>query len=160
MSVQQVSDPLPYDVASLVSVEFVKACQSSDIITSQLLELVETRVPVKSWPCALAAFKRLGSHYFLVDGLLVVKRDITPVPVVPWSLCIELVVSLHRELAHIGRDKMLHLLRQHVFHPNLYMVARDVCATCPECQLMKVARIVHMPPTLKIVTEYPFELVA
>ena len=80
--------------------------------------------------------------------------------VVPWGLLIDVVVYLHRELAHLGRDKMLHLIRQHLFHPNLYMAVRDTCSSCPECQIMKVARQVHVPPTMKIVTSYPFELMA
>ena len=60
----------------------------------------------------------------------------------------------------MGRDKLLDLLSHIVWHPSKYKVIIDICTTCHQCQLFKIHPTVILPPTLKIVAKYSFQLVA
>lgn len=52
--------------------------------------------------------------------------------------------------ASIGRDKLVELLTEHVFHPSLYKVTQDIATTCVHCQLQKVSfqvlKLLHCLP--------------
>ena len=152
-------EQLPAEVTSLVSEFSVRREQEIDPIISMLIENAAVTAR-ELWPSELSSFGKSSYDFYVKEGLLYCKVGRCQSVVVSWSLLVRIVVSLHSALAHIGRDKMLHLLRQHVFHPNLYMAVRDVCQSCPDCQIMKVSRQVYLPPMLKIVTSFPFELVA
>ena len=39
---------------------------------------------------------------------------------------IEVVDKVHRQLAYIGRHKMLHVLRGHFWHPSLDKISREM----------------------------------
>ena len=159
VELQTVEEPLPPQVSPLLDELSVQRVQENDPTISKLREYV-SRVPRKQWPCEPVGFYKRAYDYQLDDGLLYCKFLKYLAVVVSWDLLVQIATCVHLSLAHIGRDKMLHLLRQHIFHPNLYMVVRDICQSCPECQVRKVSRQVYVPPTLKIVTSVPFELVA
>jgi hypothetical protein len=80
--------------------------------------------------------------------------------VAPNKMYVEVALLLHHEFAHIGRDKLLHVLDSLMWHPARYKVANDITTTCPTCQKTKVYASQVVPPTLKIKSEYPFELMA
>ena len=82
------------------------------------------------------------------------------VVVVPFRVCVDLAVSLHYNLAHVGRDKIASLMSTMIWHPKWYEVGSDVCASCEVCQRYKDGGIRVIPPTMKIITAYPFELMA
>ena len=67
---------------------------------------------------------------------------------------------LHYNFAHVQRDKLLDLLFDRMWHPSKYNVAHDVCTTCHQCQITKEFSTPLVTPTLKMKTEYPFELMA
>ena len=152
-------ESLPVEISPFLEEGSVKHDQKSDPSISSLGECVLS-VPRKEWPTGLSGFCRTSYDYQFRDGVLFCKSGVNLTVVVSWNLLVRIVLALHLLLAHIGRDKMLHLLRQHIFHPNLYMAVRDVCQSCPDCQIMKISRQVYVPPTLKILTSSPFELVA
>ena len=153
-------DLLPESVTPLLTEEAVIHSQRTDVILSRLVDCFTKEMPRKEWPRELEYFKRQYLQYIFRDNMLLCNIHGRNVVVVSMDLIIRLAMILHRELAHVGRDKVLYLMRQHVFHPNMYMVVRDVTVSCPDCQFVKVARQVQVPPTLKIITMYPFELVA
>ena len=47
-----------------------------------------------------------------------------------------------------------------VWCPSKNRIISDVCTTCHTCQTMKEYSTQFVPPTLKIVSHYPFELMA
>lgn len=114
----------------------------------------------KNWPRALSSFKRHASYLSVVDEVLMYQNNDRSVPVISFGLMVEIILVLHHQLAHIGRDKILGLVSDQFFHPSIRKVADDICTTCEKCQLYKVRPMNVLPPTVKIVTNRPFELVA
>ena len=70
-----------------------------------------------------------------------------------------MILVLHYEMAHLGQNKLLSLIAEHVWHPSVSKVAADVTQKCVSCQKMKVSPTIQ-PPITKIVTASPFDLVA
>ena len=95
----------------------------------------------------------------MVNGAVVYSNP-EPMLVISFYYLVELCLALHFQFAHVGRDKLLDLLSHIVWHPAKYQVINDICTTCHQCQLFKVHPTVILPSTLKVVTEYSFELVA
>jgi hypothetical protein len=80
--------------------------------------------------------------------------------VIPFESLVALATATHRSVAHIGREKLLDLMRKNVWHPRLNKVVEDVCTTCFKCQRNKVSGQRIAPPTIKIQAKYPFDLLA
>jgi hypothetical protein len=107
--------------------------------------------------------KPFGHHLVncrLVEDLVVINVGERVVPVVTFEIIADFAVMLHYELAHVGRDKVLKLITEMCWHPKMYKIVNDVCTTCSQCQLSKITSSPIVPPTLKINTSYPFEMVA
>ena len=64
------------------------------------------------------------------------------------------------DMAHIGTFKLLKLVGAHVWHPSLIQTVRDACSSCSVCQMGKAASILVLPPTIKVRTAFPFDMVA
>ena len=72
----------------------------------------------------------------------------------------EVCYKTHTQLAHLGRHKLIEVVTRHFWHPAVDRVAREICASCTHCQLYKIASQQVVPPTIKIQSQYPFDLVA
>ncbi|RXG54092.1 hypothetical protein Avbf_16316 [Armadillidium vulgare] len=79
---------------------------------------------------------------------------------VSFNFAVQVAIINHHEFAHIGQNKLYALLEWIIWHPKLRMICKDISMTCHHCQLGKVSNIYHAPPTIKINTRFPFELVA
>ena len=112
----------------------------------------------KDWASNLKEFKRFGNKLFILDDVLVFGDS--RVIVVPFSVVLELAISIHFNFAHVGRDKLNALLDKLVWHPGKSKLIAEICKTCYTCQVFKDNNSAVLPPTLKIATSYPFELVA
>ena len=78
----------------------------------------------------------------------------------PFNLIMDIVFKTHTQLGHIGTSKLHNTVLGQFWHPALEKVCRDVCSCCTHCQLNKVHRLHIQPPTLKVQTKYPFQLLA
>jgi transposase InsO family protein len=105
-------------------------------------------------------FIRYRAELGLEDGLLVRYYNNKVVTVVTIPLLIEIIYKTHISTAHIGRQKLVHLVQQHFWHPGLDEIARDICSSCRHCQLFKISSQLISPPTIKIQAEHPYDLVA
>ena len=109
--------------------------------------------------------KHLTTIKFDHSGLLV--KELQPKhlqePVFPYLIpfipACDLVRTAHEQNAHVGRDKLYHLVQPYVFHPVLGKVIADVTRTCDHCQRSKSYAVRPTPPTLKISSQKPFEKV-
>jgi transposase InsO family protein len=159
------TDPGIVDTEAILSmlpftVEAITITQQNSTVLQELQLCISENIPVKDWPNELGEYVS-AVNKLVVDGEGVIwYQGAIAVVVITHELLVDLAVRVHRNMAHIGRDKAVHLLKQHVWHPQLYRVCQDVCITCEHCQIMKVARQCCVPPTLKIRTQFPFELVA
>jgi hypothetical protein len=82
------------------------------------------------------------------------------VPVVSFSLLVELSIHLHWQMSHSGRNKLIDSLKESAWHPSLSEVAADISASCSVCQFNKVSSMSTPPPVMKIQTAGPFDLIA
>lgn len=111
------------------------------------------------WPPALSRYRRYRSFLSVRNGLVVMAKPGGPsVGVITFTLLVEMALVLHHHVAHPGRQKLIAMISEHVWHPSMSKVAEDVTRTCPSCQRMKVSSI-KQPPTIKIHTSRPYELV-
>ena len=131
--------------------------QSNDHVLQKLKNLVGKGTPTKNWPSYLNSFKRHNKHLKVKRDLLYYAGDKVVVPV---TVLTDIAILLHNSYAHIGRDKLLHLVGEMVWHPSKYSIINDISTTCYNCQVRKVSSNHQSPPVLRIVTHYPFELVA
>ena len=80
--------------------------------------------------------------------------------VVSFPFTVEIIHKVHVQLAHIGRHKLLHVLKGQFWHPSMDKVSREICRSCNYCQLNKVNLQQVVPPTLRIESPFPFYIVA
>lgn len=78
---------------------------------------------------------------------------------VPFIPACDLVRIAHETNAHVGRDKLIHLIQPHIFHPSLSTIIQDVLKSCEHCTCYKVYSTSKKPPIHKIQTSRPFQLV-
>lgn len=112
------------------------------------------------WPKYLSQYKKHQCSLEVRNGVLMHKSaDGEWVFVVPFKFLVEIMLVIHYQMSHIGRQKLMELVKQYVWNPNLSRVAGDVTRSCDLCQRLKVSHIAA-PPIQKISTSCPFELVA
>ena len=104
-------------------------------------------------------FKRWAKYIHLRDGLLIKHDGIESPVIVCYSLLVDLVATTHVKLNHIGRLKLLGVLKPYFWHPALENTCREVCRTCKHCQFYKTHNQ-DLVPTRKIESRFPFELSA
>ena len=145
------------ELTTLISLEQIQRLQRR---SSQLTSLRRCLSRESSkWPKSLLRFRRYCKELVVVDGIVYLQIEGRLVYVVTFQFLIEVVLVLHYEMAHPGRDKLCDLVRHHIWHPSLAKVTKDVTRTCNLCQKLKVSSTVS-PPLRKIRTTQPFELVA
>jgi hypothetical protein len=145
----------------LISRDELVHVQNSDRVVSTLKSYVVERVPVSDWCDGdVRQFKRSSRKLRVQCDLLVIDNADDFVPVIPFSLLVDITFKVHRKLAHIGKHKMMSVLSKQFFHPDMYKVVADICSSCNHCQLYKVSSQLKLPPTIKIKAHYPFDLVA
>lgn len=127
--------------------------------TLGLLKLkLKNCVPTARWPNKLRLYKKHAGSLKLINNVLVNGESSRPL--MPFKTLCQCAVTLHREYAHVGRDKISHLIRSCLFHPSIFKVTNDVTRSCHQCQVTKISPLTIIPPTLKIHTAQPYELVA
>ena len=92
--------------------------------------------------------------------MLVKGTSLSDPIVIAFPFLVKILARVYQKLSHIGRDKLMHIVKQYFYHPALEKVARDLCRSCKHCQLFKTNNQPIAPPILKIVTRYPFDLLA
>ena len=142
--------------SSALSSHEIRAIQTDSVI-SKVITLVLSTAEI--WPNELADFRRYRNQLRLDNGILYYDRGTFNAYVVTFTLLVEVLLMIHHKLNHIGRQKLVELTSQHVWHPEMQNVAGDVCTSCHVCQTMKIMPTVT-PPMMKIRTTRPFELVA
>mgnify|MGYP000628023706 CR=1 FL=1 len=158
------------------SVSFQIACEGNELRLSSVVDIREVITMQKKssilctvkdflqkqetlWPKQIMRFKRYKDKLKIVDDTLIYNGGEHLAYVVTFNLLVEILLVVHHKMAHLGRQKLIELVRQHIWHPSLSRCAGDITSTCDSCQRLKVMPIVA-PPVMKIQTFHPFELVA
>ena len=136
--------------------------QEQNFALNSLRKRVGNRVTPKRWTNpSLNQFKRSFNSLKIVNNLLVksIDSDLQAI-VVSFELATEVIHKVHNKLAHLGRHKLLHLVKRQFWHPAMDKIAKEICRCCLYCQLNKVNVQGESPPTLKININEPFEMAA
>lgn len=145
----------------LIDEDTLKFHQKADRQVKELYSAISRSLPVPNWSPRLNPFRRMSSRFEITDGLLVYRiPQSTSVPVIPRTLLIRVVTTYHVDQAHLGRDKLVALIRAQYWSPYISEVISDICSACPTCQTTKITGVMISPPMLKIQCSYPFELVS
>ena len=135
--------------------------QQSDHAIKLLISKVKNMIEPKQWKNkCLFRFKRYASNLILDNGVLFCNFKSKTIPVSPFNFIVEVILRIHWDMGHIGRNKLIDLLQANLFHPEIASIAADVCSSCLHCQMVKVSSQVHEPPMLKIQPDGPFSLIA
>ena len=112
---------------------------------------------------------RYKRHYSAIqsnaDGVLVKELPLEHLGtcvypyLVPFVAARDFVRLAHTGNAHVGREKLLHLVQPYIFHPSLKFIVSDVARTCNHCQSTKPYSSSRSPPVLRIQSTKPFEKV-
>ena len=108
----------------------------------------------------LKQFKRYNPDLYIDTDILYKKHKNQDLTVLPFSIMVDVAVKTHEQLSHIGCNKLSNLISNQFWHPAIENICRDVCRACIHCQFYKVHSQHLKPPTLKIETGHPFEIVA
>lgn len=108
----------------------------------------------------LKQYKRDSRWYRVECDLLVIDKDNRVLPLTPFEFSVDIVLRVHKQMAHIGKHKLENLVKRHFYHPAVNKIIADICTSCNHCQLFKVSSQSKSPPTLRIVSRYPYDLVA
>ena len=144
----------------LTNNDLVKEVQSRCGELKSLHKCLKDSVAPKNWPSSISRYRRFAKKLSICDGILVFQGNNVSIVLVPFSIVTELALTIHAEFAHLGRDKMNDLLYKLVWHPCKRTIISDVCTTCHTCQVTKSFGSPIVPPTLKIASHRPFELMA
>lgn len=146
--------------SALISVDHLREIQANHRQLQNIIRMVGSGMSNKNLPHNLKSFKRVWSDFEVHDGLLFRRDKDRLVSVVTFNYLVSLVMNTHLQQCHIGIFKLSILLKKYIWHQSLMKVVRDVCKTCSICQMCKVSCQVVVPPTLRITTSGPFDLVA
>jgi hypothetical protein len=145
-------------LTNLIERDQILKMQKSD---RQLIALRKQLVQKNDiWPKSVIFFRRYREFLNIVEDILVFQGKGEMLScVVSFPFLVEITLVLHYKMAHLGRQKLMNLVSEHVWHPSLSKVSADITRSCMDCQRVKIAPTVQ-PPIIKIVTASPFELVA
>ena len=161
--------PLPPDMQGQMSLPQldVKRLQAEDPTISKVFPLVEKGVKpssqyvgrqVRSVRLLLREFKKLR----IIDGLLYRERQADHTKerqlILPKKCRDQVLCSLHDDMAHLGRDRTLDLVRKRFFWSNMAADISKYISTCDRCLHRKV-KISDRAPLVSIESTHPMELV-
>ena len=143
-----------------ITMDTLIRCQDEDRPVKKIKGLITQGIESKDVPRRYNDFKRHWKSLKIINHLLVKEISGKNILVISSHLVVDIVTNTHVQNAHIGAFKLYELLYQHFWHPSLRRVIKDACFSCTICQKCKTTSKVTMPPTLKIQTKEPFDLMA
>ena len=87
----------------------------------------------QKWPEYLLEFRHERKNFKVIGGILLLQRGSLVVCVLPFESTVNLVQQTHEKMAHIGREKLHHMMASNVWHPRLRRIVEDACRTCFQC---------------------------
>ena len=148
---------LPLQLTSLQA----RTMQRSDYATRMLFNRIKSG-NIAGWkqPC-LRPYERSASRITIVGDVLWYKVDVgDSVIVIPFTFLVEVALQTHWQMSHPGRNKLMKIIQQIVWHPSLGAVVADVCTSCFVCQQYKTASQMVSPPVQRLQMSRPFEMIA
>ncbi|CAF2068091.1 unnamed protein product [Rotaria magnacalcarata] len=118
------------------------------------------QIPNYKLPFYLSQYNHVKNNLIIIDNVIYFKKDpYPPVPVLPTNCVITMALRIHDKYSHCGRDKLVDWVKTIAYHVKLSELVGKLCSSCPICLLKKAHPLKHTPPTIKIQSHYPYELV-
>jgi len=149
-----------------VRVYDMKKLQREDNVINAVCLVVESgqkpsRLSLKNESSQFRALVKQFKKLFFQDGVLyrraVIDNDLVDQLIVPSSLRRELLVELHDNMGHVGRDRTLDLVRRRVYWPGWYKDVLNKVQHCRNCVCRKTPT--DVAPLVSVVSTQPLELV-
>ena len=148
------------NVKITIKEEYLRDLQNRNFAIRLLKRNITNNLDPREWRKCLSQFKKHAQNMCIINGLLFLEKDDRKIPVVSFDFAVEVTNKIHTSLAHLGRGKLIELVTSKFWHPACDKIARDICGCCVYCQSYKRSNLTVKPPTLRIQSSYPFELVA
>ncbi|CAF3414798.1 unnamed protein product [Rotaria socialis] len=111
-------------------------------------------------PVYLSHYKHIKNKLVVIDEIIYYHCEPrNPVPLLPTQCIITMGLQIHDKYFHAGRDKLTDLMKDIAYHVKLPEILGKITGACVPCQLRKHHPPRHVPPTIKIHTAYPFQMV-
>ncbi|CAF4317814.1 unnamed protein product, partial [Rotaria magnacalcarata] len=118
------------------------------------------QIPNFKFPNYLSHYNNIKNNLSIINNILYfTKKPYDPVPLLPTNSIISMALRIHDKYSQCGRDKLVDWIRTIAYHVKLSESLNKICIACPICLLKKYHPLRHTPPTIKIQTTYPYELV-
>ena len=108
--------------------------QNNNHALKTLKRHIKNKIDSIRWNKFLNQFKRSQSKLKIIDGVLVYDNGEINVPVISFQFLIEVSVQIHEKLSHIGRHKLLDIIKSNFWYPSIDKILRDICSSCEHCQ--------------------------
>ena len=138
----------------------VKKLQNKVSIIRRIKKYIIANIHFSEWTNKFNSWRNYSGNLVVKNDILYFSERGKLIPVVSRDVLTDLSLLMHIQFGHMGRDKLLHLISTLCWNPSRYKIINEICTTCSQCQLSKVSSPKVFPPTLKICTTFPFELVA
>lgn len=140
------------ELTSLVKRKDIQTLQGRSPLLRQLRKCLLSNVV--QWPKKLSIFNRYKQNIYLKEDIIMYG---TGAYIITQNFLVEVMLVLHYQMAHIGRQKLIELVKRHVWNPGMSKIAGDITATCDSYQRLKISSTVA-PPITRIQTSMPFEM--
>ena len=148
-------------VKKRLNINDIVEIQKRDYIIRQVRKCVEAKnFKALKKSRAVKIFKKHASNLIVYNDCLWYRGNRKSKPVIPFKVLSGVVMDIHQTMAHIGSNKLKECVESQYWHPEIAKVCKDVAVTCGWCQKNKPCQRPILPPTFKIETKSPFELLA
>ena len=149
------------EVKLLIKRDQLHIMQKSNHAIRMLKYKILKNVPVKHWKNgSLNQFKRYLPFLRVEEDLVVKVENDCNLILVSYPLMVEIVYTIHNRIGHLGRQKLVEMVKRQFWHPAIDQISRDICRSCKYCQMNKSHALNEKPPTLKVDASFPFNIVA
>lgn len=158
---ESIDEELPVLPRFNISDANILAMQRSNHAIIKLRQQVKKDINSGHWSVGcLKQFRKFRDQLKLERDILVKRTNEGLTTVVSFPFMVEILHKVHRRLAHVGRHKLLYVIKNKFWHPAADKIAREICATCNFCQFHKTNVQQRPPPSLRINAQHPFHIVA
>ena len=139
----------------------MQTTQKRNVQLARLHRVVRDNVPTSSWGINLKLFKRYAKGILIQEGILYYRTKSGVItPILTFDLLVDVTVTYHVRMGHVGRDKLQAGVEAHMWHPKIGNIVRELCGSCAVCQTMKIGHQLTVPPTVRVQASDPFDLVS
>ena len=110
----------------VISDEQIMELQENNHAIRNLKRLVKNNVEISRWMKCLNQFKKQRTNYRVIEDILVVRRDGSSIPVVPFPFLVEVTTLMHRKLSHAGCHKLLNTMKRYFYHPYMETLTMNI----------------------------------